>query len=444
MSNAVFWFTNDLRLSDNLALRRACEQETHLDLVYCIDPKWMRPNALNCKTIGKHRYRFILEALNELNQQLKKHGQHLNVYFESPERLFNRLYNEHDVRRIYHSINAGYNERRFFNRIHETADDLSTISAHTHTLFEPFELPFQIIQLPNTFSKFRKKIETSHLIIKQPLSESQLPKPNNRALDWLKILQSPEVGADPYFNGGEKSGLAHVSHYFENNFAQSYKQTRNSLDVWEESTKFSPWLAIGCVSPRQVVARLKRHEENFGANESTYWILFELLWREYFQWYAHAHGAKLFQFTGINNHHPFTSFYGERFQRWRQGNTPFPIVNACMKQLNATGYMSNRGRQLVASCFIHELKLDWRYGAAYFEQQLIDYDVGSNWGNWQYLAGVGADPRGSRRFNLEKQTQTYDPEHKFINSWHGNTKDMTIDSVDAADWPINPNGCSSD
>ena len=110
-----------------------------------------------------------------------------------------------------------------------------------------------------------------------------------------------------------------------------------------------------------------------------------------------------------------------------------------MKQLNQTGYMSNRGRQIVASCLVNELQLDWRFGAAYFEQQLVDYDVASNWGNWQYIAGVGADPRGGRHFNLEKQTATYDPEHHFIRQWHGEANQYPLDSVDAADWPIMPN-----
>ncbi|WP_459782420.1 FAD-binding domain-containing protein, partial [Photobacterium sp. R1] len=109
-----------------------------------------------------------------------------------------------------------------------------------------------------------------------------------------------------------------------------------------------------------------------------------------------------------------------RFQQWCNGKTGYPIVDACMRQLNQTGYMSNRGRQLVASCFVHELALDWRYGAAYFEQQLIDYDVASNWGNWQYLAGVGADPRGWRYFDLEKQTKMYDPDGDFIHRWLNN------------------------
>jgi deoxyribodipyrimidine photo-lyase len=107
-----------------------------------------------------------------------------------------------------------------------------------------------------------------------------------------------------------------------------------------------------------------------------------------------------------------------------------------MNQLNSSGYLSNRGRQLAASCFVHELNLDWRYGAAYFEEQLIDYDVASNWGNWQYLAGVGSDPRGHRQFDLAKQTKIYDPGNLFIQKWAGKECSAVLDSVDAADWPI--------
>lgn len=129
-------------------------------------------------------------------------------------------------------------------------------------------------------------------------------------------------------------------------------------------------------------------------------------------------------------------FYGERYERWKNGNTPYPIVNACMNQLRETGYLSNRGRQIAASCFIHELGMDWRYGASYFQQQLLDYDVASNWGNWQYIAGVGADPRGGRQFDLSKQTAQYDPDGEFIKRWNGEANCQHIDSVDAADWPV--------
>ncbi len=107
-----------------------------------------------------------------------------------------------------------------------------------------------------------------------------------------------------------------------------------------------------------------------------------------------------------------------------------------MNELNATGYLSNRGRQIAASCLVNELGIDWRCGAAYFEQQLVDYDVASNWGNWQYIAGVGADPRGGRHFNLEKQRDLYDPDRHYIERWQGAPAAAAIDSVDGADWPI--------
>lgn len=98
--------------------------------------------------------------------------------------------------------------------------------------------------------------------------------------------------------------------------------------------------------------------------------------------------------------------------------------------------MSNRGRQIVASCLVNELGIDWRYGAAYFQEMLIDYDTASNWGNWQYIAGVGVDPRGGRHFDIAKQTRIFDPDNAFINKWQGQYEQAALDSIDAADWPI--------
>jgi deoxyribodipyrimidine photo-lyase len=144
----------------------------------------------------------------------------------------------------------------------------------------------------------------------------------------------------------------------------------------------------------------------------------------------------MFAFKGINDKKLLTSFYPQRFKQWCNGKTPYPIVNACIHQLNKTGYLSNRGRQIVASCLVNELQIDWRCGAAYLEQQLIDYDVASNWGNWQYIAGVGCDPRGGRHFSLQKQAQSYDPKGVFIKKWGGVESTGSLDYIDAADWPI--------
>jgi deoxyribodipyrimidine photo-lyase len=131
-----------------------------------------------------------------------------------------------------------------------------------------------------------------------------------------------------------------------------------------------------------------------------------------------------------------SAFYPERFEKWCQGTTPYPLVNACMRELKQTGFLSNRGRQIVASCLVNELALDWRYGAAWFENQLCDYDVASNWGNWQYIAGVGVDPRGGRHFNLQKQTEMYDPKHEYIERWAPGPVIENLDTRDAADWPL--------
>ena len=153
-------------------------------------------------------------------------------------------------------------------------------------------------------------------------------------------------------------------------------------------------MANGNLSVREVAEAIFRYEREHVNNESTYWLYFELLWREFFHWRAVIDGRHLFRQGGRHDRRLLTTFEPRNFARWCAGDTDFPLVNALMRQLTATGWMSNRGRQIAASCLVNELGLDWRYGAAFFEQQLIDYDVGSNYGNWQYLAGVGSDPRG--------------------------------------------------
>ena len=130
------------------------------------------------------------------------------------------------------------------------------------------------------------------------------------------------------------------------------------------------------------------------------------------------HQTKFFLYAGIKTDKINSKSLNEKLlSQWINGATQSDLVNANMLELKLTGYMSNRGRQNVASYLCNDLKLDWRYGAAYFEQQLIDYDVCSNWGNWAYLAGVGNDPRGNRYFNIEKQANDYDAKKTYRNLW---------------------------
>jgi deoxyribodipyrimidine photo-lyase len=205
---------------------------------------------------------------------------------------------------------------------------------------------------------------------------------------------------------------------FQSKAVQSYKETRNGLIGSDYSTKFSPWLALGCISPKWIYHEIKRFEKAFGENDSTYWVVFELIWRDYFRFMMKKYGSKMFQLHGWKNAQEVPNRVDERlFQAWINGETGDEFVDANMRELKLTGFMSNRGRQNVASYFVHELKLDWRLGAAYFEQQLIDYDASSNWGNWAYVAGVGNDPRENRVFNTAKQAQQYDPKQTYRKLW---------------------------
>ncbi|EDP57394.1 DASH family cryptochrome [Vibrio sp. AND4] len=430
----LYWFTNELRIHDNPLLAEVDKAVSELICIYCYPklPPFLTHFAQEAQ-FGQNKLRFLDESLHCLNLSLNARNQRLQVVDLLPYQAIKHAIEKLDVTHLYCDAFSGVDEQDVIDKIRSDFPHLTICQREVRSLFALDDLPFSLENLPGTFTKFRKLVEK--LPVSKPVAtvSSLPPIPEGLALPTLRLIGD---GKSYLFNGGEQAGLEHCQQYFSSISASDYKQTRNGLDGMEYSTKFSPWLAHGCLSPKVICAMLSRYEHVNGANDSTYWIYFELLWREYFYWYARKYKHQLFRFGGIRNQVPLTSFYGHRFQQWKQGETPFPIVNACMHQLNETGYMSNRGRQLVASCLVHELGLDWRYGAAYFESQLIDYDVASNWGNWQYLAGVGADPRGARQFNLKKQTEIYDPNMAFINRWQGHCVDAHLDSVDMVDWPI--------
>ena len=429
----IFLFTNDLRLHDNPALIQANALVDELLCIYIIDFDWRCNNRYSNHRQNSPANLFLRDALYDLDSNLRKLGQRLIVVESDTVSFINHLIEALNVSDVFRSDNAGYYENNKWRSLIDQNHSATFHSIDSHTLFSLEDLPFSLSELPTSFTKFKNSVRDIHY--SKPIAPIEhLLKPVDINLpDGITLTEPKQLEK---FKGGETQGLVHLEAYFSSEKPASYKEVRNALDGWDNSCKLSPWLANGCLSVRQVMSVLVDYEQNKTANESTYWIYFELLWREYFQWYAHKNGVKLFAPAGIKKITPLTSYYPERFQKWVNGSTPYPIVNACMNELLETGYLSNRGRQITASCFVNELAMDWRYGAAYFEQVLIDYDVASNWGNWQYLAGVGADTRDKRHFNLEKQTQQFDPENRYIKRWNGDVNLLQLDSVDAADWPI--------
>jgi deoxyribodipyrimidine photo-lyase len=245
----------------------------------------------------------------------------------------------------------------------------------------------------------------------------------------------------PEFAGGEAAALAHLQRYLARGLAATYKATRNQLSGMDFSSKLSPWLAVGALSARTVAAQLQAFEAQHGASDGTEWLIFELLWRDHFRWLHHKYGSRLYHAKGLRATEPLphSRCNPRSLQHWCAGQTGIPLVDAALRELRATGYLSNRLRQVVASFWLHELQGDWRAGAAWFEAQLLDFDVHSNTGNWLYIAGLGTDPRGGRRFDVAKQTREHDPHGAYQRLWLArNTHSGPNWLTTASAWPAKP------
>lgn len=426
----LHWFQTDLRLADNPALTSARDATTLLCVYLMPKPRpWC-----NLTGLGPQRDRFLRESLQELKDQLQALGQDLMVLEGSPELVLPNIVDRFSIDHVTTNFTPGWHEAQAITFLEQKLPATLRVF-RGNRLFDAEQFPFVIENLPDTFSPFRRKVEKLNVSTPLPAPDSLPPSPSAQFDAIPRSAVSPHPGLP--LPGGTASGLRRLDQFlFQTHAIAEYKQTRNDLDGLGGSSTLSPWLANGALSARTVAHAIFRYEREHLANESTYWLYFELLWREFFHWRAVIDGKSLFRQSGRSARRLLTTFEPRQFARWCAGDTNYPLVNALMRQLAATGWMSNRGRQIAASCLINELGLDWRYGAAFFEQQLIDYDVGSNYGNWQYIAGVGSDPRGGRHFSLTKQAAQYDPDETFTRKWEGFRTPQPEHVVDGADWPI--------
>ncbi|WP_396154857.1 DASH family cryptochrome [Flavobacterium macrobrachii] len=427
MKTSIVWFKTDLRLHDNETLIKAISQSDEIIPVYCFDESNFVTTEFGFKKTGSFRAQFLLESLIDLDKNLRAKGSGLLIIKGRPEVEIPKIVQQYRATKVFAKKEVSYEEKQTEAKVQEELFKLKCELKifSTSTLYHAEDLPFSIKDIPDVFTNFRKKTEKDAIIraafdapkeIKSPEIEPlQLPTLKELGLNFEPI----DSRAVLQFKGGETKAIARLNHYFfETKCISEYKETRNGLVGANYSSKFSAWLALGCISPRFIYDELKKYETQFEANESTYWLVFELLWRDYFRFMMKKYNSKFFQQAGIQDKGIIVNKHNtHQLQEWIVGKTGVDFVDANMKELKLTGFMSNRGRQNVASYLCNDLKLDWRFGAAYFEQQLIDYDVCSNWGNWAYLAGVGNDPRGNRYFNINKQSTDYDKNKKYRDLW---------------------------
>jgi deoxyribodipyrimidine photo-lyase len=422
----IVWFTNDLRLADNEVLIQCTERHDEVVPVFVLDIEQYRSEQFGFRRMGSRRLKFLLESLTDLQRSMKERGAHLQVMVGRPSEVLSDAVKRYGAKVIYVKKEVGFEEILTQEEVMHAAwkhgAELTAIS--TSTLYHPQDLPFGVRDVPNVFTEFRKRVERETRI------RAALPSPEGVVTPVLNPTSIPtleDLGfAEPIhdsrsvvpFVGGEQSALNRLHYYFyESQLVSTYKETRNGLLGVDYSSKFSPWLALGCISPRTIYWELKRYEMSHGANDSTYWLVFELLWRDYFRFAMKKYKQKFFLLGGIQDKPVSSEHDSKVMQQWAEGSTGVAFVDANMRELRLTGFMSNRGRQNVASYFCNDLAQDWRRGAAYFEEQLLDYDVSSNWCNWAYLAGVGNDPRGNRYFDVEKQARQYDPGGEYCKLW---------------------------
>jgi deoxyribodipyrimidine photo-lyase len=448
-SGIIYWFRNDLRLHDNPALQQAIalaeRHHTWLLPVFVHDTALQLTSPWGFVRTSAHRLAWTAMAVHDVSQQLAALGSHLIQITGDPGEVLAKLMTRLNASTLVCEDIAAPYEQAHIQILKKRGLNMQTV--WQSTLMAPDQLPFEPQNVPNEFSAFRRAIERHRCPPAQPLpAVTRMPAlpaytpealttrptlatlvggsaPLNQSLDEplnepLNDPRSAFPWSQAAFHGGERAAIAHLAQYCSRGLPNSYKTTRNGLYGSDYSTKWSPWLATGALSARQAWAAIQNFESQQGATESTYWIGFELLWRDHFRWLHFKYGERMYWQRGLSDAPLQQGVHNARgFERWRTGQTGQALIDAGMRELNATGYTSNRLRQNLASFLIHDLHCDWRAGAAWFESQLIDFDVYNNQGNWLYLSGRGTDPRGSRRFNPDKQANDYDADGTYRKLW---------------------------
>lgn len=437
MSCVVHWFRNDLRVSDNPALLAAIAEAKARSLpllpVLVWDPAQANASRWLPQRIGPHRQAWLAGTVAALDAELRARGSRLVVLHGAPEVVLPELMSATQAVALHaEDIPAPEeaDQAQAMGRAGKRLGASCTWSCTWHwqsTMLAPDDLPFSPRDLPAVFTTFRQHVEQAGIAPRTPLPAPQAlpPVPELPALHTVTPPLPPASQPDArssfpfpqaHFAPGERGAQAHLAQYCARRLPHSYKATRNGLSGTDFSSKLSPWLATGALSAAQAIAAIRAFEAEHGANDGSYWLWFELLWREHFRLLHLKHGSTLYRARGLSQL-PTPPHDEAAFRCWCEGRTGEPLVDAGMRELAATGWLSNRLRQVVASYLIHDLACDWRAGAAWFEACLIDFDVHSNQGNWLYVSGRGTDPRGGRRFNPDKQTREHDPDGAYRRLW---------------------------
>jgi deoxyribodipyrimidine photo-lyase len=384
----VYWFRNDLRLQDNEAFLRATREADEVIPVYVFDPRAYESTDLGTKKTGVRRANFVIEAIKDLRENIRKKGGNLLIRIGKPEKIVAGLAESYDATYVFSSKEIAPEETSVESSLSKQLKSLNVDInlLWMDTLYHPHDLPFSIAKLPIAFTEFRNQIAskgTIRALLPSPAS-IQLPSEYDAGAmvelsdlgyteDEIQVLHRTPSPVQ----GGETSGLLLLENILE------------SENNERQFPALSPWLSTGCLSPRYIVDQFSsKNKEGISQKDQ---LMTELLKRDYHHFCMLKYGNRLFKPAGIA--YDISKTWAkdkELFNQWKDGKTGNEQVNAIMSQLNITGYLSEAEKKQAASFLANELGVRWLWGASFFESTLLDDDVCVNWGNWNYYAGVGA------------------------------------------------------
>jgi deoxyribodipyrimidine photo-lyase len=394
MKLSIFWFRRDLRLIDNTAFHHALKKGGKVLPIFIFDT-----NIIGKLDKDDSRVNFIHQSLKNINDHLNKHHSSVRIFKCSVNEAWEKLLNEYDIEKVF--INEDYEPYAQKRDTQITSilekQGIKVYSYTDHVIFKPAKIVKDDGSPYTVYTPFKNKW-LKHFEANKP---KLIPKPNYKNLEKISFdfPNLKELGFSPtkiIIQNFDLSGL------------DNYAVTRDTPFL--NGTSFlGPHLRFGTVSVRTIINQLKATDSIF---------LSELIWREFFiQIMFHfprvIKGNFKLKYNGIvwrNNK--------AEFKLWCKGKTGYPIVDAGMRQLNKTGYMHNRVRMITASFLCKHLLIDWKLGEAYFAKKLLDYELASNNGNWQWVAGTGCDAAPYFRvFSPSAQTLKFDPDHDYIKKW---------------------------
>lgn len=394
----IFWFRRDLRIDDNHALQEALQGDLPVLPIFIFDENILKllPNKKDA------RVEFIYNSLEKINKNLGKKGKMIKFYHGNPLEIFKEIIKNYDLEKVF--VNEDYEPQAIQRDL-----DISNFLKSKNIDFQLYK--DQVIfhkdevlksdGLPYTIYTPYSKIWLDHFQnLKLPIFHSEKFIHNLLAFSY-KNLSLQDIGF-------EETNIVFPSSKIDESVIKFYDENRN-LPAKEATSKLSLHLRFGTKSIRKIVSETK---------DLNFVFLKELIWREFFM-------QILYHFPKVVNHNFKSKYDGiiwrnneEELKKWCEGKTGFPIVDAGMRELNETGFMHNRVRMITASFLVKDLLIDWRIGEAYFAEKLLDYELSSNNGNWQWAAGTGCDSAPYFRiFNPTSQQEKFDPEYKYIKKW---------------------------